>query len=134
MIIDFNPLFSKKSWKSLSSKAVSRKFVIFWNSTFIQWCHILCSKQSQVINNFLPFFWWNVNFFYFFFFSFSIGLRIEVILSAILFPIKSAVASAVFWTTLFEVAFVGSIPVFFAVNFDGNVKLLKSLLFFHQVL
>ena len=40
----------------------------------------------------------------------------EVILSAILFPIKSPVASAVFCTTLLEVVFAASIPVFVAVS------------------
>ena len=48
--------------------------------------------------------------------SFSFGLPIEVILSAILFPIKSPVASAVFWTTLLEAVFAASIPVFVAVS------------------
>ena len=35
---------------------MSRKFVIFWNSIFMQWCHNLCSKQSKIINNSLFFF------------------------------------------------------------------------------
>ena len=48
--------------------------------------------------------------------SFSFGLPIEVILSAILFPIKSPVASAVFCTTLLEAVFPASIPVFVAVS------------------
>ena len=42
----------------------------------------------------------------------------EVVLSAILFPIKSPVASAVFWTTLFEAVFAASIPVFVAVSIN----------------
>ena len=52
-------------------------------------------------------------------FSFSFVLPIEVILSAILFPIKSPVASAVFCTTLLEAVFAASIPVFvaLAINF-----------------
>ena len=37
----------------------------FWNSIFIQWCHMLCSKQTQAINSLLSFFWRNVNFFCF---------------------------------------------------------------------
>ena len=58
--------------KSLSSEIVSSKSTIFWNSIFIRWNYILCSKQFKVINNLLSFFWWNVNFFYFlcFFFFF----------------------------------------------------------------
>ena len=52
------------------------------------------------------FFWRIVNFFYLIFFSF--GLPNEVILSAILFPIKYPAASAVFWTTRLETVFAGS--------------------------
>ena len=49
-------------------------------------------------------------------FSFVFVLRTEVILSAILFPIKSPVASAVFCTTLLEAVFAASIPVFVAAS------------------
>ena len=51
-------------------------------------------------------------------FSFSFDLPIEVILSAILFPIKSPVASAVFSTTLLEAVFAASIPVFVAISIN----------------
>ena len=46
-------------------------------------------------------------------------LPTEVILSAILFSIKSPVACAVFCTTLLEAVFAASIPVFvaLAINF-----------------
>ena len=50
-------------------------------------------------------------------FSFSFDLPIEVILSAISFPIKSPVASAV-CTTLFEAVFATSIPVFVTVSIN----------------
>ena len=49
-------------------------------------------------------------------FGFSFDLPVEVILSAILFPIKSHVDSAVFCTTLLEAVFAASIPVFVAVS------------------
>ena len=51
-------------------------------------------------------------------FSFSFDLPIQVILSAILFSIKSPVASAVFCTTLLEAVFAASIPVFVAVSIN----------------
>ena len=51
-------------------------------------------------------------------FSFSFVLPTEVILSAILFPIKSPVASAVFCTTLLVAVFAVSIPVFVAVSIN----------------
>ena len=51
-------------------------------------------------------------------FSFSFVLPTEVILSAILFPIESLVASAFFCTTLLEAVFTGSIPVFVAVSIN----------------
>ena len=67
-----------------------------------------------------------------FIFPFSFGLPIEVILSGLLFSMKSPVASAVFLTTPFETVFAASIPVFVAVfinflpylspNFLGNEK------------
>ena len=47
----------------------------------------------------------------FFLVFFCFDLPIEVILTAILLPIKSPVASAVFCTTLFEGDFAASIPV-----------------------
>ena len=50
------------------------------------------------------------------FFYFSFGLPIQVILSAISFPIKSLVATAVSWTTLFEAVFAAFIPVLVAVS------------------
>ena len=50
------------------------------------------------------------------FFVFSFGLPSKVVLSAILFPIKSPVVSAVFWTTLLEAAFPAFIPVSAAVS------------------
>ena len=48
---------------------------------------------------------------------FSFDLPIEVILSAILFLIKSPVASAVFWTTLLGAVFAAAIPVAVSFNF-----------------
>ena len=51
-------------------------------------------------------------------FVFSFVLPIEVILSAILLPIRSPVASAVFCTTLLEAVFAASIPVFVAVSIN----------------
>ena len=39
-----------------------------------------------------------------------------VILSAILLPIKSPVASAVFWIALFEAVFIGSVADFLALS------------------
>ena len=53
------------------------------------------------------------------FLSFSLlsDLPTEVILSAILLPIKSHVAFAVFRTTILEAVFVASIPVFFFINY-----------------
>ena len=72
------------------------------------------SKQSKIINNLLPFFWRNI----YFFWLFSFVLPTEVILSAILLPIRSPVASAVFCTTLLEVVFAASIPVFVAVSIN----------------
>ena len=51
-------------------------------------------------------------------FHFSLVLPTEVILSAILLPIKSPVASAVFCTTLLEAVFAASIPVFVAVSIN----------------
>ena len=54
-----------------------------------------------------------------FIFLFFFVLPTEVILSAILFSIKSPVACAVFCTTLLEAVFAASIPVFvaLAINF-----------------
>ena len=52
-------------------------------------------------------------------FSLFFVLPNEVILSAILFPIKSPVASAGYWTTLFKASiFDASIPVFVAVSIN----------------
>ena len=67
-------------------------------------------------------------FFFCLFVSFSFGLPIEVILSAILFPIKSPVASADFLTTLFEPVFAASIPVLFAVFVYFSTYLLPNFL------
>ena len=53
-----------------------------------------------------------------FFSGFSFVLPIEVILSAILFPIKSHVSSAVFCTTLLQTVFAASILVFVAVSIN----------------
>ena len=53
-----------------------------------------------------------------FIFSFSFGLPIEVVLSAILLPIKYPVASAVFCATLLEAVFAASIRVFVAVSIN----------------
>ena len=74
------------------------------------------SKQCQVINNLLSFFWCYVNFLSLAFFLFTFCF--EVILSAILFPIKSPVVSDVFWATHFEAVFAASIPVFVPVSFN----------------
>ena len=52
------------------------------------------------------------------FFSLLFVLPTEVILSAVLFPIKSPVAFAGFWTTLLEAVFAASIPVFVAVSIN----------------
>ena len=66
MIINFNSFLVANLGKSLSSEVVSSKFTIFWNFIFILWeLHSMVLKQFQVINYLLPFFWWNVNFFYF---------------------------------------------------------------------
>ena len=62
------------------------------------------------------------------FFPSLFGLPIEVILSAILFPIKSPVASAVFQTTLFEAVFAASIPVFVAVSINFLLYLSPNFL------
>ena len=63
-----------------------------------------------------------------FVFSFSFDLPIKVILSAVLFPIKSLVASAVFCTTLLEVVFAASIRVFVAVSINFLPYLSPSFL------
>ena len=53
-----------------------------------------------------------------FVFCFSFDLPIEVILSAILFPIKPPVASAGFYTTFLDAAFAASIALVAAsINF-----------------
>ena len=51
-----------------------------------------------------------------------------VILSAILLPIKSAVASAVFWIALFEAIFIASVVYFFAVSIIFWLYLLLKFL------
>ena len=61
-----------------------------------------------------------------FIFSFSFVLPIGVILSAILFPIKSPVASTVFCTTLLEAVFAASIPVFVAVSINFLLYLFRN--------
>ena len=43
-------------------------------------------------------------------------LETLVILSAILLPIKSLVASAVFWIALFEAVYIASVADFFALS------------------
>ena len=53
-----------------------------------------------------------------FVFGFSFDLPIEVILSALLFTIKSPVASAGFYTTFLDAAFAASIPVLVAVSIN----------------
>ena len=88
------------------------------------------SKQSQRINNFLYFFWCyisSLSFILFFFYSLFV-LPSEVILSAILFPIKSTVASAVFWTSCLEPVLAVSIPVYFAVSINFLPHLLPNFL------
>ena len=54
--------------------------------------------------------------FHLFFLFFVFVLPTEVILSAILFPVKSPVAFSVFLTTLLEPVFAASIPVFVAIS------------------
>ena len=76
----------------------------------------------------------------FFLFSFYFDLPTEVILSAILFPKKSPVISAVSLTTLFETVFAAFVPVFVPVliyflpylspNFIANDKKLYPLTYF----
>ena len=76
----------------------------------------------------------------FFVVSFSSDLPIEVILSPILFPIKSLVVSAVFWTTCLGAVFAACITVFVAVpisflpyllpNFQANEKRSYTLIYF----
>ena len=61
-------------------------------------------------------------------FVFSFCLPIEVILSAILFPIKSPVASAGFYTNLLEAIFAASIPVLVAVSINFLPYLLPRFL------
>ena len=53
-------------------------------------------------------------------FSFPLffDLPVEVILSAILFPIKSPLVYAVFWTTLSDAVFAASTLVFVAVSIN----------------
>ena len=63
-----------------------------------------------------------------FVFGFSFCLPIEVILSAILFPIKSPVAPAVFYTTLLEAIFAASIPALVAVSSNFLPYLLPKFL------
>ena len=63
-----------------------------------------------------------------FVFVFSFGLPIEVILSTILFPIKSPVDSAVFCTTLLEAIFAASIPALVAVSSNFLLYLLPKFL------
>ena len=55
---------------------------------------------------------------FFFILSSSFDLPAEVILSAILFPVKFPVAYSVFCTTLLEAIFAASIPVFVAVSIN----------------
>ena len=61
-------------------------------------------------------------------FDFSFDLSIGVILSAILFPIKSPVASPIFCTTLIEVVFAASIPVYVALSINFLPYLSPSFL------
>ena len=63
-----------------------------------------------------------------FVFGFSFDLPIKVILSAILFPIKSPVAYAVFCTTLLEAIFAASIPCLVAVSINFLHYLLPKFL------
>ena len=74
-----------------SSGIVPNKFVIFWYYIFI-WCQY--NLKSLIIC--CLFFWWYVNFLSFIFSFSTFFLPNEVIISAIFFPIKSPVASAVF--------------------------------------
>ena len=64
LIENFNFFLVTNLVKSLSSKIILSKFTIFWNSVFIEWHYILCSKQFKAINCLLSFCWWNVNLFY----------------------------------------------------------------------
>ena len=98
---------------------------------------ILIHQQLAVfflaVCKFLVVYLFHLLFLYFLFYT-------EVILLAILFPIRSPVASAVFWTTLLEAVFVASIPVFVAVsinfltylspNFLANYKKLNPSTYF----
>ena len=88
---------------------MSHKFNVFWYSIIL----------AQIIGNFLSFFWRNISFFRYFFFMLICNcfwiillqvLKIFVILpsknlattSKVLLPIKSPVASAIFWIAIFE--------------------------------
>ena len=67
-----------------------------------------------------------LDFIYFiiFFLFLLFDVHAEVILSVILFPIKSPEGSAVFWTTLLEAVFASSIPVFYSHSLTTSSGLL----------
>ena len=73
----------------------------------------MVSRQSQVINSLLSVFWWYVDFLSFIFLSLLFVLPNEVILCSISSPIKSSVASAVFWITRLGAVFTALFLFFF---------------------
>ena len=78
----------------------------------------------------MSFFWWYVISCLSFCWSslvFFFVLPAEAIWSAILFPVKSPVASDVYWTTLLDVVFAASIPGFVAVFINFLPYLLPNL-------
>ena len=72
----------------------------------------MVSRQSQVINSLLSFFWWYVDFLSFIFLSLLFVLPNEVILCSILSPIKSSCFCS-FLNYSLRSSFYGTIPVFF---------------------
>ena len=126
-------IFSNKSRYII--RCLPNRFVIFWYSIFIWYQSnlkssiIYCLFSGGILICYLPSS-----------FSLLLVLPSEVILAAILFAIKSPVASAVFWTTRLEAVFVASIPVFVAIsinflpylspNFTANYKKPYPLTYF----
>ena len=76
-------------------------------------------------------FWCYIDFlrFIFSYFSLFIDLPSEVTLSAILFSIKSSVASTVFCTTVLETLFAASAPVFVAVSINQYLLVQLNIAF-----
>ena len=72
----------------------------------------MVSKQSQVINIMLSFFWWYVDFLSFIFFVFSFCFSKWSNFISCFISNQISIASGGFWTTRLEAVFAASIPVF----------------------